>query len=89
MFKDCRDFIFKEPHHFYSSRTESDKGLSKDNLKEVRKSLEQEKTSGKRLFCWIPGCTEGAMNGRVHIRTRHFLGIFNTRDKSAELILEM
>jgi len=46
--------------------------LWKDNLEEVRKSLEHQKAAGKRLkFCWIFGCTEGAMNRRVHTMTRH------------------
>jgi len=64
--------------------------LCKDNLEEVRKSLEHQKTAGKRLkFCWIPGCTEGATNRRVHTMTRHVPEIFDIRVRADQLVQEM
>jgi len=64
--------------------------LCKDNLEEVRKTLEHQKTAGKRLkFCWIPGCTEVATNRRVHTMTRHVPAIFDIRVRADQLVQEM
>jgi len=53
-------------------------------------TLEHQKTAGKRLkFCWIPGCTEGATNRRVHTMTRHVPEIFDIRIRGDQLVQEM
>jgi len=59
-------------------------------LEEVRKTQEHQKTAVKRLkFGWIPGCTEGATNRRVHTMTRHVPGIFDIRIRGDQLVQEM